>query len=152
MAIRSGIQGGRRLKRFIREAKRAPSRSAKSVDVGFFSSAKYPDGTPVAFVAVINEFGTSRIPERPFFRNAIDGAHEDLLAAIKAAVDPIDMEFTTVIAGRVGLVMQGRIQKSITTLREPPNAPSTIVRKKGKSNPLINTGFMRGSVTFIVNE
>ncbi len=50
--------------------------SAQTVQysVGFFEKSKYADGTPVATVALANEFGTRNeegkvvIPERPFFR------------------------------------------------------------------------------------
>ena len=153
MAInRSGLQGGARLRRFVRTVRKAPAKSAKSVDVGFFKTARYPNGTPVAAVAAWNEFGTSRgTPERPFFRNAIKGASYDLMPVLLEVVEPGNMEFTTIAANRVGLAMQGRVQKSITVLRDPPNAPSTI-RRKGSSNPLIRDGFMRESVTYVVNE
>ena len=151
MAKRSGLGRGKRLERFIRDVRRAPAKSAKDVDVGFFSKARYPDGTPVAAVAAWNEFGTRYTPERPFFRNAIEGASPDLLEVVKAYVDPMEMQFTTYIAGRIGLAMQARVQKSITVLREPPNHPDTI-KHKGSSNPLIDTGVMRQSVTFRVNE
>ena len=65
------VTGGRKLAAFLRQAKAAQASSVKGIDVGFFSTAKYPDGTPVAAVAAWNEFGTERngqqhVPERPF--------------------------------------------------------------------------------------
>lgn len=39
--------------------------------VGWFESAKYEDGTPVALAASVNEFGHGPIPPRPFFRPTI---------------------------------------------------------------------------------
>lgn len=39
---------------------------------GWFETARYPDGTAVAYVATIHEFGTPRIPARPFMRPAVD--------------------------------------------------------------------------------
>ena len=74
------IKGGKKLNAFIRKAKNA--KSVKEIQVGFFSSAKYPDGTPVAAVAAWNEFGTKRIKERPFFRNAISEGAEDELKPV----------------------------------------------------------------------
>ena len=50
---------------------------------------------------------------------------------------------------RIGAVVAGAIQQSIRDLRDPPNAPATIERK-GSSNPLIDTGFMRLSVSWRV--
>ena len=59
MARYPNVRGGRRLATFLRKA-----RAAKHVDtdVGFFDSARYSDGTPVAAVAAWNEFGTRNIP------------------------------------------------------------------------------------------
>ena len=159
------IKGGRKLKAFMAKAKSAKSRSVKGVDVGFFASARYPDGTPVAAVAAWNEFGTSTgTPERPFFRNALQGAEDDLLPILIENIDPKDMVFDRTTAGKVGQAMAARIQRSITTLRTPSNAPITIkggwmrskfgkaiyIKGKGSTNPLIDTGFMRQSVTYVV--
>jgi hypothetical protein len=51
--------------------KRLESLSDSSVSAGFFSNSAYPDGTPVASVAMWNNNGTERIPERPFFTKGI---------------------------------------------------------------------------------
>ena len=67
------VTGGRAAKQFILQAKRAQRGAVEELQVGFFATAKYPDGTPVTNVAVWNEFGTGRIPERPFFRQALAG-------------------------------------------------------------------------------
>ena len=148
---RTTIRGGKKLAAFIRRAKTAKARSVGGVDVGFFSTAKYPDGTPVAAVAAWQEFGTDRgIPERPFLRQAIQGADQDLLPVLKDAIDPLDPVFDAKTAGKVGVVMKARIQRSITTLRTPANAPSTIERKGGKTNPLIASGHLRKSVSWRV--
>lgn len=47
--------------------------SGASVRVGFLEGATYPDGTPVAAIAAIQNFGAPRvgIPPRPFFSNMI---------------------------------------------------------------------------------
>ena len=145
---RSRVQGGRKLKAWLKKAKSAQARS-KSTSVGFFATAKYSDGTPVAAVAAWNELGTETIPERPFFRQSIEGADKVIMPVLKDGIDPMDMALDSRTAGKVGLVMQARIQRSITDLRTPANAPLTI-KMKGSSNPLIDTGFMRQSVTYKV--
>ena len=148
----SRVSGGKKLARFLRQAKSA--KSVRAVEVGFFSTAKYPDGTSVAAVAAWNEFGTERngrqhVPERPFFRNAISGAGKVLLPVLVENINPKTMALDRKSAGKVGLAMQSRIQRSITTLRRPENAPATI-EAKGSSNPLIRDGVMRKSVDFRV--
>lgn len=146
----SRVRGGQRLKRFINQAKAA--KTVKGVEIGFFETAKYPDGTPVASVAAWNEFGTERngkehVPERPFFRKAIKAAETELKPILRANLDPKTMAVERPLAGKLGSAFQKLIQQSITILRDPPNAPST-KQRKGSSNPLINTGTMRRSVTW----
>ena len=149
------VTGGRKLREFLRKAKTAKARS-EQVDVGFFSSARYPDGTYVASVAAWNEYGTSTgVPERPFFRNAIAGADRAIMPIMKAGIDPKTMALDERTASLVGEVMKARIQQSIVMLREPPNAPSTTAprpRGKGSDNPLIDEGFLHESVTYAVGD
>ena len=142
--------GGRKLERFLRKAGKG---GVSGLEVGFFSTARYDDkrGTPVAAVAAWNEFGTKRIPERPFFRKAIAGMEDGLLNILKAGIDPEKMVVDEHLADRVGAYAAGEVQESITALEEPPNAPSTVARK-GSTNPLIDTGYMRQSVTWEIEK
>ena len=141
------IKGGRKLDAFLRKAKNA--KGVREIEVGFYSTAKYPDGTPVPAVAAFNEFGTKNIPERPFFRLSIPHIERDGLAYLKSVVDPETMVITRRMANKLGLIGQKEIRRSITALKSPPNAPRTI-SLKGSSNPLLDTGFMRQSVTWKV--
>jgi len=121
-----------------------------SVDIGVFESAKYPDGTYVAEVAVKNEFGHG-VPERPALRVANKENEKNLLTIIKNSIDPEKMIITDRIGGLIGASHQGAIQQSITKLRSPANSPETIEAKKS-SNPLIDTGLYRNSISFKVNK
>ena len=150
------VTGGRKFASFFRRVRAAQASSVKAIDFGVFATAKYPDGTPVASVAAWNEFGTERngkqhVPERPAIRNAIRGAELDLVAVMKANIDPRTMALDAKTAGLLGQTMVGRVQRSITTLRVPPNAPSTI-KAKGSSNPLIDVGVYRKSITYRVDK
>ena len=164
---KSTTRGGKKLQEFIRKAKTADG--IKDVEIGFYSTARYPDGVAVTNVALWMEFGfeskyfpvqakdgtwlfikrqtPKQIPERPFFRQSIAKFPGPVLAILKDNVNPRTMVVTRRTASKVGLVGQGIIQRQIVLLREPPNAPSTI-ENKGSSNPLINLGFMRQSVTW----
>ena len=146
------VLGGRKLDAFLRKAKAA--RNVREVQVGFFASSRYPDGTPVTNVAAFNEFGTERkgrqhVPERPFFRQSIAIAEDELPAVLRRSVDPKTMVVTRRVAGRLGAAFQGIIQSRIVKLQEPQNAPSTKLRK-GSGNPLLDTGQLLGSVTYRV--
>ena len=144
------VTGGRKLKAHLRKAQRA--KSVKGVDVGFFASAQYQDGTPVANVAAKNEFGGGYSPPRPFFRQSNSSVKDELYNLLKSQVDPATLAVTPIVAELAGNLLQGNIKVTIQKLRNPPNAPSTIARKKGKSNPLIDSGLMRRSVTYKVVE
>ena len=99
--------------------------------------------------AVWGEFGNSRgIPERPFFRNALknnQGKYDQFMqrAAKRIATGQNHIENELELLGHM---VVGDVQVSITDLSEPPNHPSTI-KRKGSSNPLIDTGHMRQSAT-----
>ena len=66
------ISGGQKLDAALREMASKVAVPA-TLRVGFLENAKYPDGTPVAMVAAIQDYGApgAGIPPRPFFRNMI---------------------------------------------------------------------------------
>ena len=68
---RCRVTGGDKLKRFVGKAIRDQRRGVKGIRLGFLADAKYQNGTPVASVAMWNEFGTRRRAARPFFRSSI---------------------------------------------------------------------------------
>ena len=159
------VTGGKKLAAFLAKAKAA--KTIKSVEVGFFSTARYSPVRQgknggqkrkphyVATVAAWNEFGTrlggkKHVPERPFMRSAIRDSVDPLRKVLREHVNPHTMNVDNRVGGLLGTVMKGQIQKSITSLKEPPNAPVTI-KRKGSSNPLIDEGFMRQSVSWKVN-
>ena len=141
-------RGGQKLRRLLREAGKG---GVSGVKVGFFSTAKYEDGTPVAAVAAWNEFGTETIPERPFFRRAIAEMEDGVTKIVKSGIDTEKMVVDDRLAGRVGAYVAGQVMESITALKEPPNAPET-VRRKGSSDPLLDTGTLRNSVDWEVER
>ena len=51
MKITQDNSGSKALEKLADQIKKS------KLEVGFFESAKYPDGTPVAYVAAIQEFG-----------------------------------------------------------------------------------------------
>lgn len=115
--------------------------------------------------AIYNEFGTKGsgkgfstprgggfggpIPERPFMRNAMRSNQTKYQQFMKVSAKAIlSGEVTPEVSlKRLGRMAQVDIQEEITSLSSPPNSPTTI-RLKGSSNPLIDTGEMRGAVTW----
>lgn len=58
MAGGSGVSGGLKLEAALKRIAKKLS-TASNVKVGFLEGATYPDGTPIAYVASINEFGAT---------------------------------------------------------------------------------------------
>lgn len=88
---------------------------------------------------------TVTIPARPWLNPGVMSGNLEYLNIIEKAAasdEPLDMALN-----KVGLVAVGFVQKYMTDLRSPPNAASTI-KKKGSSNPLIDSGALRQSVTY----
>lgn len=102
-------------------------------------------------VAIWNELGIG-VPERSFIRAWFDeanGVNRELLR--RALVSVVKGQRTLPQALElVGLKFQGEVQKKIAAGVPPPNAPSTIAQK-GSSTPLIDTGQLRQSITFVVH-
>ena len=128
----------------------ARSMGGGSVQVGFLEGATYPDGTPVAAVAFWNEFGTSRIPARPFFRGMIAKESSGWAVKMAAMVKATNYDGPKVLA-LMGEDISGALSQSITNFSSPKNAPSTI-KKKGFDKPLIDTADMLRAVSYEVKR
>lgn len=128
---------------------RLVSRKEQHVKVGILDNSKYPDGTSVATVAFMNEYGTAKIPPRPFFRQTIS---EQKSNWTKLAKDAIQMGYSIEhTLGLVGAQMQTDIQYSIMTWTTPPNADYTVAMK-GFNAPLRHTLLMHDSIKFEVMD
>lgn len=113
--------------------------------------------------AIWNEFGTrggasgggwgGPIPERPFMRNSMRSHRDSYMNMMKASASKLLRSEASLnqIMMKLGILAQGDIQEEITSLSSPPNSPVT-VEIKGSSNPLIDSGEMRGSVTYKVGN
>ena len=124
--------------------------NAKSVKAGFLDDASYPDnGTPVAMIAVIQDFGApSRgIPPRPFFRTAIKEGEAKWPKLMR--VMQINGYNARQTLEYIGSNIVADIKLQITNGAWAPLAPSTI-KRKGFETPLIDTGVMRDSANYEV--
>jgi hypothetical protein len=143
------ISGGDKLERALLEMARQVSKPA-TLRVGFLGNATYPDGKSVALIAALNEFGTSRQPPRPYFRNMIAQRSPGWPAAIAVNLRANNYDAERSLDD-VGQAIAGQLQQSIRDLTSPPLSPVTIA-KKGFDKPLIETGQMLNSVGYEVNS
>lgn len=117
------------------------------------SEVEEGDDLNLAQIAAVNEFGSSdgHVPERSFLRSTVDENKEryfsQMVKDLGSTVDGDVMFSEQQVLKRMGLRAVADVQKKITELQDPPNAPSTI-KRKGSSNPLIDTGRMRQSIDY----
>ena len=142
----------------------------KYVKVGILNTAgNYPSkkgskknskGPKVVDVAVWNEFGTEEtpshpgIPSRPFFRiswNSNKAKYKKKIITFYKKLLKSKTKNEAVFLNRLGREAQGDIQKSLQDLKEPPNSPITIAIKKS-DNPLIDTGHLKQSISWVVED
>lgn len=144
-AKKSGISGGNLLKAKLEEIAKA-STSARSVKIGFLAGATYPNGTSVAMIAAIQDFGAPSvgIPPRPFFRNMIAAKRPEWPAAMGALLKANNYNAAKTL-DQTGFAIAGQLRQSIQQTNAPPLAKSTI-RRKGFDKPLIDTGHLFNSV------
>jgi hypothetical protein len=88
------------------------------------------------------------IPARPWLSPGVDASNLEYVKLIEDGIANGDTMDQTL--NRVGVVAVASVQRYMTELRTPPNAPSTI-KRKGSSNPLIDSGAMRQSVTYKIS-
>lgn len=106
--------------------------------VGWFESSKYEDGTPVAAVAYVQEFGSTKrgIPPRPFFRTtAIEkrGEWAKTAEAISRAVVQGKVK-PAAIGEALALAAEGHVRTTITKLTAPALSPITIELRRIRRN------------------
>ncbi len=159
------IKGGDKLEKHLKELSKRVTKAA-SVDVGFMEDATYPDGTSVAMVAALNEFGhgnsvgaklsrtrlarwlgvkaKTATPPRPFFRGMVQEKSPEWGDAVGDLLNAtgFDAEKTLNLAGE-GIA--GQLRQSIVDYVGPPLAEST-VKRKGHDKQLVDSGVMLRSV------
>lgn len=128
--------------------------------IGFFESDKYDDSNgnlPVAQIAKWNDQGSEKNPQRPFltgsagFMGAVRGGMYDSyfiesMQRIAEGTSTFAQEYR-----RLGPMMKEDVQDLIDKWDSPPNSPRTIERK-GFNNPLVDTGLMHDSVSWMVGN
>jgi len=134
--------------------------------VGWFKGAKYADGTQVAYVATIQEYGVpeKNIPPRPTMRPTVSAKQnewknisEQLIKGILDNGGSIEK-----VLDAIGQRAAGDIRETIRTLQSPPLKQSTIDARLSKkadkttlgllSKPLIDSKILLNSLTSVVED
>lgn len=120
----------------------------KKLQVGWFESAKYDDGLPVATVMMMNEFGTKTAPPRPVLRPtaAENKAHWKAMFADGAqAFVSGSLPYSSVLEA-VGATAASDIQTYIARANFAPLSPITIALRGLKNKGYQVGGKLVGKV------
>ena len=106
-------------------------------------------GQTIAEVAFWNEFGTATIPARSFMRSTLKEEKSVYKKVFRETYRQMLNQKIVInqAIGILGMKVSSDIQHKITQISTPPNADYT-KDKKGSSNPLIDTGALRRSITW----
>lgn len=140
--------------------------SNMTAKVGWFESAKYEDGTNVAYVATIHEYGAPAqgIPARPFMRPTAEAKQENWKQTARQGAQAVaDGGKTSMdVMEALGALAAGDVRRTISQLTSPPLAPSTIagrLRKRADkktvgllTKPLVDTGTMITTLSHLVED
>lgn len=131
----------------------------KEVAIGFptgeggVTSPHYENGASILEVAIWNNFGTAKIPRRPFMENSapkLQSMWKELLRASQKRVNKGEISIMTVLKA-ASLKGESVVRTEIDAIVDPPNSPKTIARKKS-DKPLIDSGDMRKYVKGVVRD
>lgn len=142
--------------------------------VGWFQGAKYPDGTQVAYVATIQEYGYSpkNIPPRPFMRPTVTKYTPQwkTIAQIKSRQVIQGKATSTDVLEAIGQKAAGQIRAKITQIYTPSLKFSTIQARLSRRGigaksrpytkeeignlykPLVDTGHMLATLINVVEN
>lgn len=124
------VEGGHKLDAVLRDLGKRHGQKTEA-RAGFLETATYPDGTPVAMVAALNNFGAPEagIPARPFFSDMIRAKSpywSDQFAEIVKACDGDTDEALAIM----GESIAGQLREAIQAFNSVPNSPVTDLLKQ----------------------
>lgn len=99
-------------------------------------------------IAAAQEFGTGKIPPRPFFRTMIKEHQKEWGGQMGKLLVHTGYNAEKTL-GLMGEIIAGELRQSVRDLTSPPLAPAT-VKAKGFDKPLVDTGHMLNSVDYEV--
>lgn len=129
----ASISGGDKLEARLKALAEKVSNPG-TLRVGFLEGATYPDGTPVAMVAAIENFGAPArgIPPRPFFSNFVRRYRNAWGDQLSSLLKANDMDAKRALE-QMGQGMAGQLRQAIVDTWAPPLSPITLMLRKMKS-------------------
>lgn len=127
---------------------------AKSATVGIHKDAGQVEKESFSYaeLAATLNYGNERIPGRPFLNEGVLHVAPQISDMVKTtigeATKPSEIDPDT-IAQKIGEQASAGVKDYMVLLKSPPNAGSTI-RKKKSANPLIDKGLLLSKINYEV--
>lgn len=126
------LRGGANMQRYLEQLRQNIGRGT-ALKVGFLEDAKYPDGTQMAFVAFVQEYGARGIPSRAFFRPMVaekSPAWGNEFARILRAAQFDMLQALDLLGQRI----RGQLVASLRDRPQLPLSPVTLMLRKMKDD------------------
>jgi hypothetical protein len=118
------------------------------------NTPNYYDGTDIITVGATHEYGVpeKNIPRRSFLRVPLIKREADIKKLMQKGFNNVSKSGGAIeMMNKIGLYAQNISQMSFTSNEWTPLKPNTI-KRKGSSRPLIDTGILRSSITYVVEK
>ena len=106
--------------------------NASVVQVGFPEGSTEADGTSIPMIAAIQEYGSAKIPPRPFMRNTVAEHSSEWPEILCTALQSNGYDAAKAL-GVLGEVMKNQIQQSIIDLDAPALSEVTVMLRGMRS-------------------
>ncbi|MBL1319588.1 MAG: hypothetical protein JKY80_02140 [Mariprofundaceae bacterium] len=130
-----------------------------SVDVGLPSDKVggkvYGDGMTILRVGAIHEFGAGNIPQRSFLRVPFIVNQKSINKAIAKQFESVmNGQKPAIALGRIGAIASNYSKGAFTSMGygQWQDIKQSTKDAKGSAQPLIDTGILRGSITWAVRN
>lgn len=137
---------GKKFKKMLEDLRRL------EVRIGIQQGEASDEGVDLVDIAMFNELGTVHIPSRPFLRNSVDANADQINTFLQSMKQEILKGGSAEdVLKKIGVFQKGLVQEEIVKGDFTPNSEATI-RKKGSDTPLVDTGRMRQSINYVIQE
>jgi phage gpG-like protein len=139
----------------LRRKLKDTGQAGKHVRVGIMGDAEmHHSGFSMIELAATHEFGSSdgRIPERSFLRSTFRERADDLTRILtkiakQVVADKIDVDTAL---GQLGLWGANAVKQKITKEDIPPPLSPRTIQRKGSTKPLVDTGQLVNSISWVL--
>lgn len=122
------------------------------VRIGIQQGEASEEGVDLVDIAMFNELGTVHIPSRPFLRDSVDANADQINSFLQSMKKELLRGGSAEdVLKKIGVFQKGLIQEQIVKGDFAPNSEATI-RRKGSDTPLVDTGRMRQSINYVIQQ